>query len=76
MRNNHHRILTKPNNLEPFNWQEVTREEIEKEKPDPYRFLTPEMYMTEEELKYFWDDKQRKLFVEQFWPKPTNPDNQ
>ena len=52
-----------------FNWVEHTREEAEANCPDPYRFLTPEMYMTEDELKYFKSDKQRELFVEKFWNK-------
>jgi hypothetical protein len=52
-----------------FHWVEHTREEAEANCPDPYRFRSPENYMTEEELKYFHSDSQRKLFVEQFWPK-------
>ena len=76
MRNKHHPILTKVNKDDKFDWHEVTRAEMEKEKPDPYRFLTPELYMTEEELKYFWDDKQKERFKFQFWPKSNISDNQ
>ena len=52
-----------------FNWEKVSREECERDLPDPYRFRFPERYMTEEELKYFKSDEQRELFKEMFWNK-------
>lgn len=48
---------------------EYTRDEVERDTPDPYRFRHPQSYMTEEELKYFKSPKQRELFKEKFWVK-------
>ena len=50
-----------------FHWVEHTREEFEANRPDYCRFKCPERYMTEEELKYFKSDEQRKLFKKMYW---------
>lgn len=52
-----------------FRLQVVSREECEAERPDYTRFLTPNLYMTEEELKYFKSDEQRELFKKKYWNK-------
>ena len=52
-----------------FNFVKHTREESEANCPDYTRFFTPNLYMTEDELKYFKSDEQRELFKEKFWNK-------
>jgi hypothetical protein len=50
-----------------LNLTAVSREELEANRTDVHRFQNPEDYMTEESLKYFRDEDNKKAFVEKFW---------
>jgi hypothetical protein len=45
----------------------LTRDEIEADLPDYVRFRKPQDYLTEDSLKFFKSDDNRKKFVEKFW---------
>jgi hypothetical protein len=50
-----------------LNMVPLTREQQEADRIDADRFNHPQDYMSEEELKYFRSEENRKKFVAMFW---------